>query len=358
VVGLGHPDDETTLIQAVQARQAHLRHAPPVWTLADLTTDHWSVRNETELKLVSGAVEADMVLLVIDASGGLPLVSLELLKLWYLLGVERVVIFLDQVDKVKDASWLDLVEWDARTYLARIGYFADEVPIVRGRARAALNSAGKDDAACRSIDELMAALDALSSTVVPRCDRPFLLDVEHVFHVPSKGTVFAGRIDQGKVTIGDRVEIIDVGRPPVLAGVVGVEMINRALDQGQPGDNVGIMLRPWGDTSLPRGAVLAAPGSIQAHVRFEAVVYLLVAGEPSQNFPVRSGYQADFRFSKKEAAGTCVLPPEREAIGQGQSASLTVELAPTSSVVVRAGQHFTIFEMGQRVGWGTVTVLR
>jgi elongation factor Tu len=270
-------------------------------------------------------------------------------------GVPRLVVFLNTVDTVDDPELLELVELELRELLVRFEFPGDVVPIVRGNAQAAMQSGGKDDAACRCIDQLMDALDAYIPVPERLVDRPFLMSIEDVFHVDGRGTVATGRIERGRVKAGDEVEILGLMKEPKRTVVTSVEMFKKPLAVGEAGHNVGVLLRSIKREEVERGQVLAKPGSITPHVRFEAGVYILNKEEGGRHTAFFSGYRPQFYFRTTDVTGTVTLPDGIDMCMPGDKVELAVELLLDMPIAMDEGLRFAIREGGRTVGSGIVT---
>jgi elongation factor Tu len=305
--------------------------------------------------MITGAAQMDGAILVVAANDGPMPQTKEHVLLARQVGVPKLVVFLNKVDTVEDPDLLELVELELRELLARHDFDGAGTPIVRGCALPAMQSGGTDDAACRCIDELMDALDRYIPVPERLVDRPFLMSVEGVCHVEGRGTVATGRIERGRVVAGDEVEILGLMREPRKAVVTSVEMFHRTLPEGVAGDNVGVLLRGIKRDDVERGQVLARPGSITPHVRFEAGVYVLSKDEGGRHTPFFSGYRPQFYFRTTDVTGTVNLPEGVEMCLPGENVALTVELLPDMPVAMDEGLRFAIREGGRTVGSGVVT---
>src|SRR5262249_3822755 len=225
--------------------------------------------------MITGAAQMDGAILVVAANDGPMPQTREHLLLARQVNVPRIVVFLNKIDTVDDPELIELVELELRELLSKYEFPGDEIPIIRGNALAAMQSMGKDDAACKCIDELFNALDSYIPVPEGAEDKPFLMSIEDVFSIKGRGTVGTGRIEQGKVKVGDEVEIVGLIKESRKTVVTGVEMFNKTLESGLAGDNVGVLLRGIEKTELERGQVLAKPGSITPHTKFESNVYVL-----------------------------------------------------------------------------------
>jgi elongation factor Tu len=247
-----------------------------------------------------------------------------------------------------------LVELELRELLTKYEFPGDKTPIIRGNALAAMQCAGKDDAACKCIDDLFNALDSYIPTPQRAEDKPFLMSIEDVFSIKGRGTVGTGRIERGKVKVGDEVEIVGLMKSSRKTTVTGVEMFNKTLDSGIAGDNVGLLLRGIERTDLERGQVLAKPGSITPHTKFEANVYVLTKEEGGRHTPFFTGYRPQFYFRTTDVTGTATLPDGVEMCMPGDNIKVTVELIPDSPIAMEENLRFAIREGGRTVGSGVV----
>jgi elongation factor Tu len=305
--------------------------------------------------MITGAAQMDGAILVVAANDGPMPQTREHILLARQVGVPKIVVFLNKVDTVDDPELLELVEMELRELLTKYNFPGDEIPIVRGSALPAMQCAGKDDAACKCIDDLMNALDTYIPTPVRLEDKAFLMSIEDVFSIKGRGTVGTGRIDRGKVKVGDEVEIVGLMKQARKTVVTGVEMFNKSLDEGMAGDNVGLLLRGIERTDLERGQVLAKPGSITPHTKFEAEVYVLSKEEGGRHTPFFSGYRPQFYFRTTDVTGTATLPQGIEMCMPGDTVKMTVELIQEQPIAMDEGLRFAIREGGRTVGSGIVT---
>jgi len=291
--------------------------------------------------MITGAAQMDGAILVVAANDGPMPQTREHLLLARQVNVPRIVVFLNKIDTVDDPELVELVELELRELLSKYEFPGDEIPIVRGNALAAMQSVGKDDAACKCIDDLMNALDSYIP-VPPRAeDKPFLMSIEDVFSIKGRGTVGTGRIEQGKVKVGDEVEIVGLIKEPRKTVVTGVEMFNKTLEFGLAGDNVGVLLRGIEKTELERGQVLAKPGSITPHTKFEANVYVLTKEEGGRHTPFFTGYKPQFYFRTTDVTGSVALPKGVEMRMPGDNVKVTVELLAEKPIAMDDGLRFT-----------------
>ncbi len=310
--------------------------------------------------MITGAAQMDGAILVVAADDGPMPQTREHLLLARQVGVPRIVVFMNKIDLVNDPELLDLVEMELRELLSKYEFPGDEIPIIRGSSKPALDSGGKDDKACKCIDDLMNALDTYIPTPQREEDKPFLMSIEDVFSIKGRGTVGTGRIERGKCKVGDEVEIVGLMRAPKKTVVTGVEMFNKTLEFGMAGDNVGVLLRGIERTDLERGQVLAKPGSITPHTKFEAEVYVLSKEEGGRHTPFFAGYRPQFYFRTTDVTGTC-----QELIGAdgnkaemcmpGDNIRIKVELIPESPIAMEEKLRFAIREGGKTVGSGVVS---
>src|SRR5689334_9036237 len=258
--------------------------------------------------MITGAAQMDGAILVVAANDGPMPQTREHILLARQVGVPRIVVFLNKIDTVDDPELLELVEMELRELLTKYEFPGDEIPIVRGSALPAMQSGGKDDAACKCIDDLFNALDTYIPTPERAEDKPFLMSIEDVFSIKGRGTVGTGRIERGKVKVGDEVEIVGLMKQPRKTVVTGVEMFQKTLEYGTAGDNVGVLLRGIERTDIERGQVLAKPGSITPHTKFECQVYILSKEEGGRHTPFFTGYKPQFYFRTTDVTGSATLP--------------------------------------------------
>jgi elongation factor Tu len=305
--------------------------------------------------MITGAAQMDGAILVVAANDGPMPQTREHILLARQVGVPRIVVFLNKVDTVDDPELLELVELELRELLSKYDFPGDEIPIVRGSALPAMQCAGKDDKACECIDNLLKALDDYIPTPQREEDKPFLMSIEDVFSIKGRGTVGTGRIERGKVRVGEEIEIVGLMKAARKTVVTGVEMFNKTLDEGRAGDNVGVLLRGIERTDLERGQVLAKPGSITPHTKFEANVYVLTKEEGGRHTPFFSGYRPQFYFRTTDVTGTATLPAGVEMCMPGDNIAMTIELLPEMPIAMDANLRFAIREGGRTVGSGVVT---
>jgi len=302
--------------------------------------------------MITGAAQMDGAILVVSAADGPMPQTREHILLARQVGVPRIVVFLNKIDLVDDEELLELVELEIRELLNLYGFPGDEIPLVRGNAKAAIDKPS-DAAAAKCIDELMNAIDTYIPEPVREIDKPFLMAIEDVFSIEGRGTVATGRIERGVVKVGEEVQIIGLTEAPTKTTCTGVEMFNKSLDQGQAGDNVGCLLRGVKREDIQRGQVLAKPGSITPHTKFEAEVYVLSKEEGGRHTPFFSGYRPQFYFRTTDVTGTANLVGDAEMCMPGDNARLAVELM--KPIAMDDGVRFAIREGGRTVGSGVVT---
>lgn len=302
--------------------------------------------------MITGAAQMDGAILVVSAVDGPMLQTREHILLARQVGVPALVVFLNKVDLVDDPELLELVELELRELLTKYGFPGDEIPIIRGAGKPAYDNP-KDPEATKCIQDLLDAIDSYIPEPVREVDKPFLMAVEDVFSIEGRGTVATGRIERGIVKVGDEVECIGLTEKPRKTTCTGVEMFNKTLDQGQAGDNVGILLRGIKREEIERGQVLAKPGSITPHTKFEAEVYVLSKEEGGRHTPFFSGYRPQFYFRTTDVTGTANLVGDAEMCMPGDNAKLSVELI--TPIAMDDGVRFAIREGGRTVGSGVVT---
>jgi elongation factor Tu len=302
--------------------------------------------------MITGAAQMDGGILVVSAADGPMPQTREHILLARQVGVPALVVFLNKVDLVDDPELLELVELELRELLTHYGFPGDEIPIIRGSAKAAYESPA-DPAANKCIAELLTAVDSYIPEPTREVDKPFLMAVEDVFSIEGRGTVATGRIERGLVRVGDEVEIIGLSEKPRKVICTGVEMFNKTMDQGQAGDNVGCLIRGIKREEIERGQVLAKPGSITPHTKFEAEVYVLSKEEGGRHTPFFSGYRPQFYFRTTDVTGSANLMGDAEMCMPGDNARLSVELI--IPIAMDDGVRFAIREGGRTVGSGVVT---
>jgi elongation factor Tu len=383
---IGHVDHgKTTLTAAITMRLAHVRGAGNVKRFEDidnapeekargLTINTAHVEYETENRhyahvdcpghadyiknMITGAAQMDGAILVVAAGDGPMPQTREHILLARQVNVPRIVVFLNKVDQVDDPELLDLVELETRELLNKYKFPGDQIPIIKGSALAAMESEGKDDEACKCIDELMDKVDEYLPVPERDVDKPFLMPVEDVFNIKGRGTVGTGRVERGKVRVGEQIEVVGLAKETRKTVVTGVEMFNKTLDEGRAGDNIGVLLRGVEKKDLERGQVVAAPGSITPHTKFHAEVYVLTKEEGGRHTPFFSGYKPQFYFRTTDVTGGVKALMSRE----GKSAemcmpgdNIAMEVEIISPIAMEEGLRFAIREGGRTVGAGVVT---
>ena len=301
--------------------------------------------------MITGAAQMDGAILVVSAADGPMPQTREHVLLARQVNVPQLLVFLNKVDLVDDPELLELVEMEVRELLSKYEFDGDNVPVIKGSAtKALLDPSGEDGAA---INALVQALDEYIPEPVREIDKPFLMPVEDVFSIKGRGTVGTGRIERGIVKVGDKVEIVGFAETRETT-VTGVEMFNKTLEQGQAGDNVGCLLRGIEKEELERGQVLAQPGSITPHHKFEGEVYVLTKEEGGRHSPFFTGYRPQFYFRTTDVTGTIKLLGGAEMCMPGDNVTMEVELLNTS-IAMENGLRFAIREGGRTVGAGVVT---
>ncbi|NWG21681.1 MAG: elongation factor Tu [Chloroflexi bacterium] len=306
--------------------------------------------------MITGAAQMDGAILVVSAPDGPMPQTKEHVLLARQVQVPAMVVFLNKVDMMDDEELLELVELELRELLSNNGFPGDDIPIVRGSALAALSSTSTDPNApeYKCILDLMQAVDDYIPTPVREVEKPYLMPIEDVFGIKGRGTVVTGRIERGKVKMGDTVEIIGMTHEaPRKTVVTGVEMFQKTLDEGIAGDNVGVLLRGIERTDVERGQVLAAPGSIKPHAKFKANVYVLKKEEGGRHTPFFPGYRPQFYIRTTDVTGAITLPEGVEMVMPGDNIEMAVELIVP--VAIEAGLRFAIREGGRTVGAGVVS---
>ena len=298
--------------------------------------------------MITGAAQMDGAILVVSAVDGPMPQTREHILLARQVNVPRIVVFLNKCDLVEDAELLDLVELEVRELLSKYGYDGDNAPVIRGAAVRAIEG---DQKWIDKIQELYDALDTYIPEPVREVDKPFLLPVEDVFSITGRGTVATGRIERGKCKVGEELEFVGYNSDKKTI-VTGVEMFRKLLDEGFAGDNVGLLLRGIDKKDIERGMVLAKPGSIKPHTKFEAEVYVLTKEEGGRHTPFFKGYRPQFYFRTTDVTGTIELPGNTEMVMPGDNIKMTVELI--APIAMEDGLRFAIREGGRTVGAGVV----
>jgi len=300
--------------------------------------------------MITGAAQMDGAILVVAATDGPMPQTKEHILLARQVGVPQVVVFMNKVDLVDDAELLDLVEMEIRDLLTSYGFDGDNTPIIRGSATGAL--AGEAQWVAK-VTELMDAVDSYIPLPPRPIDQPFLMSVEDVFSITGRGTVATGRIERGIIKVGEACEIVGLMETPMSSTVTGVEMFKKLLDQGQAGDNAGLLLRGIEKKDIRRGMVICAPKSITPHTDFKAEVYVLSKEEGGRHTPFFNKYRPQFYFRTTDVTGECSLPEGTEMVMPGDNVSITVKLI--QPIAMEKGLKFAIREGGRTVGAGQVT---
>jgi len=301
--------------------------------------------------MITGAAQMDGAILVCSAADGPMPQTREHILLARQVGVPAIVVFLNKVDQVDDAELLDLVEMEVRELLSSYDFPGDDIPIVKGSALAAVESRNPEIGEERIL-ELMARVDEYIPTPARPIDQPFLMPVEDVFSISGRGTVVTGRVERGIVKVGEEIEIIGI-REAQKTTVTGVEMFRKLLDQGQAGDNVGLLLRGTKREDVERGQCLIKTGSVKPHAKFKCEVYILTKEEGGRHTPIFKGYRPQFYFRTTDVTGSITLNPGQEMIMPGDNTSFEVELI--APVAMEKGLRFAIREGGRTIGAGTVS---
>jgi elongation factor Tu len=299
--------------------------------------------------MITGAAQMDGAILVVAATDGPMPQTREHILLARQVGVPYIVVCMNKVDAVDDPELLDLVELEVRELLKTYKFPGDEVPVVRCSALGALNGEGKWE---KALEELMEAVDSYIPIPQRDIDKPFLMPIEDIFSISGRGTVVTGRVERGKVKVGEEIEIVGM-RPTVKRVVTGVEMFKKLLDEGVAGDNVGLLLRGTEKEDVERGQVIAKTGSITPHTKFKAETYILTKEEGGRHTPFFNGYRPQFYFRTTDVTGVAKLPEGTEMVMPGDNVALEIELI--TPIAMEKGLRFAIREGGRTVGAGTIT---
>jgi elongation factor Tu len=299
--------------------------------------------------MITGAAQMDGAILVVAATDGPMPQTREHVLLARQVNVPYIVVYMNKCDAVDDPELLDLVEVEVRDLLNKYQFPGDKIPVIRGSAL----KAGEGDAKWeKSIYELMDAVDSYIPMPPREIDKPFLMPVEDIFSISGRGTVVTGRVERGKVKVQEEVEIVGLRPEPFKRVVTGVEMFKKLLDEGQAGDNIGVLLRGTEKDDVERGMVLAKPGSITPHTKFKASVYILTKEEGGRHTPFFNGYRPQFYFRTTDVTGVATLPGGTEMVMPGDNVALEIELI--TPIAMEKGLRFAIREGGHTVGAGTV----
>jgi elongation factor Tu len=299
--------------------------------------------------MITGAAQMDGAVLVVSAADGPMPQTREHILLARQVGVPYIVVFMNKIDMVDDPELLDLVELEMRELLTFYEFPGDDIPIIRGSALKAIEADATGEA---QIEELMKAVDEYIPLPQREIEKPFLMPVEDVFTISGRGTVATGKVERGKVKVGEEIEIVGM-RPTVKRVVTGVEMFRKLLDEGLAGDNVGLLLRGTDKKDVERGQVIAAPGSITPHTHFKAQAYVLTKEEGGRHTPFFNGYRPQFYFRTTDVTGVAELPEGTEMVMPGDNVSLTIKLI--TPIAMEKGLRFAIREGGRTVGAGTIS---
>jgi len=304
--------------------------------------------------MITGAAQMDGAILVVSAADGPMPQTREHILLARQVNVPAMVVFLNKVDVVSDKELIDLVEMEVRELLTKYGYPGDKTPIIKGSALKAMQAEGDpNNPECKSILELMKAVDEFIPIPVREMDKPLLMAVEDVFSIEGRGTVGTGRIERGKVKLNDEVELVGLRPEPTKTVVTGIEMFRKIMEEGQAGDNVGLLLRGIDKDGIERGMVIAAPKSITPHTKFKAQIYILTKEEGGRHTPFFKGYRPQFYFRTTDVTGSVTLPQGAEMVMPGDNVNLEVELI--IPIAMEKESRFAIREGGHTVGAGVVT---
>ena len=378
---IGHIDHgKTTLTAAITSRQAHrglgearafeqIDNAPEEKARGiTIATSHQEYETENRhyahvdcpghadyvKNMITGAAQMDGAILVVAATDGPMPQTREHILLARQVGVPSLVVYMNKCDMVDDEELIELVEMEIRDLLSSYDFPGDDIPVIKGSALKALEAEGKDDEVCKSIDELMEACDSYIPEPEREVDKPYLMPVEDVFSIKGRGTVVTGRIERGKISVGDEVEIVGLNEQTEKTTVTGVEMFQKILEDAQAGDNVGCLLRGVDKDDIERGQVLCKPGSITPHTKFEGEVYVLTKEEGGRATPFFSGYKPQFYFRTTDVTGKLDLLGGAEMCMPGDNVKMEIDLED-KPIAMEDGLRFAIREGGRTVGSGVVT---
>jgi len=302
--------------------------------------------------MITGAAQMDGAILVVSAADGPMPQTREHILLARQVGVPYIVVFLNKTDMVDDPELLELVELEVRELLSQYDFPGDDLPVIKGSALKALESGDPDSEDAKCVFELLDALESYIPTPQRDLDKPFLMPVEDVFSISGRGTVGTGRIERGRIHTGDDVELVGI-RESRKTVCTGVEMFRKILDEGQAGDNVGLLLRGVKKEDVERGMVICKPGSVTPHTKFEGEVYILTKEEGGRHTPFFSGYRPQFYFRTTDVTGSATLPEGVEMVMPGDNIKMNVELI--TPIAMEEGLRFAIREGGRTVGAGVVS---
>ena len=304
--------------------------------------------------MITGAAQMDGAVLVVSAADGPMPQTREHVLLARQVNVPYIVVYMSKVDMVDDPELLELVELEVRDLLNSYEFPGDDIPVIKGNCLGALESGEPGTDATKSIDELLEALDSYIPVPERDVDKPFLMPVEDVFSITGRGTVGTGRIERGRIKVGEEVELVGFGANRKTV-VTGVEMFRKLLDEGEAGDNVGLLLRGVDKDEIERGMVLAKPGSVTPHTKFDAEVYVLTKDEGGRHTPFFKGYRPQFYFRTTDVTGSVELPGGVEMVMPGDNTKMAIELI--TPIAMEEGLRFAIREGGRTVGAGVVTTI-
>jgi elongation factor Tu len=302
--------------------------------------------------MITGAAQMDGAVLVVAATDGPMPQTREHILLAHQVGVPNIIVFLNKVDMVDDPELIDLVESEVRELLTKNGYDGDKAPVIRGSALKALAATSADSAEAKPILDLVKAMDDYFPDPVRELDKPFLMPIEDIFSIEGRGTVVTGRIERGRVKVNEEVEVVGL-KPTAKTVVTGIEMFNKSLDDGQAGDNAGLLLRGLKKEDVERGQVLAKPGSVTPHSEFEGEIYVLSKEEGGRHSPFFKGYKPQFYIRTTDVTGEVTLPEGMEMVMPGDTVKINVKLI--TPVAMEDKMRFAIREGGKTVGAGVVT---
>ncbi|MBM2818042.1 MAG: elongation factor Tu, elongation factor Tu [Parcubacteria group bacterium] len=302
--------------------------------------------------MITGAAQMDGAILVVAATDGVMPQTREHILLAKQVGVPKIIVFLNKCDMVEDKDLIDLVEEEVRDLLTKYNFDGKESPIIRGSALKALEATGIDDEWSKKVLELADTLDNYIPVPKREIDKPFLMPVEDIFSIEGRGTVATGRIERGVIKVGEDIEIVGI-KPTIKTTVTGIEMFNKSLQEGQAGDNAGILLRGTKKEDVHRGQVLAKPGTVTPHTDFESEVYILKKEEGGRHTPFFNGYKPQFYIRTTDVTGEVTLPEKVEMVMPGDTITFKVKLV--APVALEEKQRFAIREGGKTVGAGVVT---
>lgn len=302
--------------------------------------------------MITGAAQMDGAILVVAATDGVMPQTREHILLARQVGVPKIIVFLNKCDMVPEKDLIDLVEEEVRDLLTKNGFDGKTAPVIRGSALKALEAKDNNDEWAKKVKELVSALDTFIPLPQREVDKPFLMPIEDIFSIEGRGTVVTGRIEKGKVKVGDEVEIVGFA-PTTKTTITGIEMFNKSLSEGMAGDNAGVLLRGTKKEDIHRGQVLAKPASVTPHTDFESEVYILKKEEGGRHTPFFTGYKPQFYIRTTDVTGEVTLPEKTEMVMPGDTITFKVKLV--SPVALEEKQRFAIREGGKTVGAGVVT---